>query len=57
MNGNQWLIGVGVPSLFVIVFLVWEWRSKRRMRLEQSSPTFDIPDQLPSPHKLERPLR
>ena len=26
MNANQWLIGVGVPSLLVIVFLVWEWR-------------------------------
>ena len=38
------LLGVGVPSLFVIVFLVWEWHSKRR-GLERSSPTFDIPDQ------------
>ena len=57
MNDNQWLLGVGVPSLFVIAFLVWEWRSKRRVRLEEkSSRTFDIPDQLPSPHKLEPPL-
>ena len=30
MNANQWLISVGVPSLLVIVFLVWEWHSKRR---------------------------
>ena len=44
MNANQWLISVGVPSLFVIVFLVWEWRSKRRVRHEgQSSLTFDVP--------------
>ena len=28
----------------MIVFLVWEWHSKRR-GLERSSPTFDIPDQ------------
>ena len=58
MNANQWLISVGVPSLLVIVFLVWEGRSKRRVRLEgQSSLPFDVPDQLPSPHKLEPPLR
>jgi hypothetical protein len=51
MNANQWLISVGVPSLLVIVFLVWEWRSKRRVRLEgQPSLTFDVPDQLPFPH-------
>ena len=51
MAANQWLLGVGVPSLFVIVFLVWEWHSKRRVRLEgQSSLTFDVPDQLPSLH-------
>ena len=51
MTVNQWLLGVGVPSLFVIVFLVWEWHSKRRVRLEgQSSLTFDVPDQLPSLH-------
>ena len=57
MNANQLLLGVGLPSLFVIAFLIWEWHSKRRVRLEQSSPTFDIPDQLASPHKLERRLR
>ena len=57
MTANQWLLCVGAPSLFVIVFLVWEWRSKTRVRLEgQSSLTFDVPDQLPPPHKLEPPL-
>jgi hypothetical protein len=58
MTANQWLLGVGVPSLLAVAFLVWEWHSKRRVRLEgQSSPTFDIPDQLPSAHKLEPTLR
>ena len=57
MTAHQWLLGVGVPSLFVIVFLVWEWHSKRRVRREgQSSLTFDVPDRLPSLHKLEPPL-
>ena len=56
MTVNQWLLGVGVPSLFVIVFLVWEWHSKRRRHEGQSSLTFDVPDQLPSLHKLEPPL-
>jgi hypothetical protein len=56
MNANQWLIGIGVPSLLVIVFLVWEWRAKRRVRLEAQSSTFDVPDQHPSPHKLEPSL-
>ena len=58
MTANQWLLYVGIPSLFAIVFLVWEWRSKRRVRLEEKpSRTFHIPDQLPSPYKLEPPLR
>ena len=50
MNGNQWLLGVGVPSLLAIIFLVWEWRSKTRVRLEdQSSLTVDSPDHIPPP--------
>ena len=48
MNANQWLLGVGVPSLFAVVFLVWEWHSKRRARLEERSPlTVDGPDSAP----------
>ena len=35
---------VVLEAVLVIVFLVWEWHSKRR-GLERSSPTFDIPDQ------------
>jgi len=56
MTGNQWLIFIGVPSLFVIVFLVWEWRSKRRVRLEERSLTDDGPDHLPPLHQLEPPM-
>jgi hypothetical protein len=57
MTANQWLLYVGVPSLFVIVFLVWEWRWKTRVRLEeQSSLTDDGPDHLTPPYKLEPPI-
>ena len=56
MTANQWLLYVGVPSLFVIVFLVWEWRSKRRVRLEEQSLTDDGPDHLPHLHQLEPPI-
>ena len=56
MTAYQWLLYVGVPSLFVIVFLVWEWRWKTRVRLEeQSSLTVDGPDHIPPPCKLEPP--
>ena len=56
MTANQWLLYVGVPYLFVIVFLVWEWRSKRRVRLEEQSLTDDGPDHLTPPYKLEPPI-
>jgi len=56
MTANQWLLFVGVPSLIAIIYLVWEWHSRRRVRLEKRSClTVEIPDQLPSPHKLEPP--
>jgi hypothetical protein len=56
MTANQWLLYVGIPSLFAIVFLVWEWRSKRRVRLEEQSLTDDGPDHLPHLHQLEPPI-
>ena len=57
MTGNQWLPFIGVPSLFVIVFLVWEWRSKQRVRLEEQSLTDDGPDHLPDRINLRPPPR
>ena len=53
MTANQFLLWVGVPSLFAVAFLVWEWHSKRRVRLEEQSPlTVDGPDHVPPPYKL-----
>ena len=57
MNANQWLACVGVPSLFAIVFLVWEWRRKTRVRFEEQSSLTDGPDHIPPPLSLEPPLR
>ena len=56
MTANQWLLYVGIPSLFAIVFLVWEWRSKRRVRLEEQSLTDDGPDHLPPCINLSLPI-
>ena len=57
MNANQWLVCVGVPSMFAIVFLVWEWRRKTRVRFEEQSSLTDGPDHIPPPLSLEPPLR
>ena len=46
MTANQWLLFVGIPSLIAIIYLVWEWHSRRRVRLEKRSClTVEIPDQ------------